>query len=168
MRFHKARRPFPTSLGMAAPLRILQPRTRSSCPHLPVQSQSRSRSAPSLVLPGTAQVSANARLLQARRPELEADPVSCTRARSDASQDPRTNPTAFHTLESLLLAVQLRDAPLPHYLRTATSSNLPFLSVIDRAPVIDYLTGKRDQWDGVAPLGGDVSAPVLGDVNEGE
>lgn len=72
-------------------------------------------------------------------------------------------PEAFFPLSALLFAILQRNERAGSYLRNATTAQIVPISALERGPILEYLTGKREKWDGVVPLtelpAGEAAAP---------
>jgi len=60
-----------------------------------------------------------------------------------------SEPDAFLPLSSLVFAILQRNERAGSYLRNATAAQIVPISALERAPILEYLTGKRSAWDGV-------------------
>ena len=58
-------------------------------------------------------------------------------------------PDAFFPLSALLFAILQRNERAGSYLRNATTAQIVPISALERAPILEYLTGKRNAWDGI-------------------
>ncbi|WFD18399.1 accessory factor associated with RNA polymerase II [Malassezia caprae] len=63
-----------------------------------------------------------------------------------------SEPDAFLPLSALVFAILQRNERAGSYLRNATTAQIVPISALERAPILEYLTGKRSTWDGVTPL----------------
>lgn len=73
---------------------------------------------------------------------------------------PETKPDAFMPLISLVFAIQQRDERAGAYLRNATMAEMIPFPALERSAALEYLLGKRDAWDGVVPMLGEVGAEM--------
>ncbi|TKY86375.1 hypothetical protein EX895_004524 [Sporisorium graminicola] len=70
---------------------------------------------------------------------------------------PDTEPSFFYDCEAVILALQARDERPGAYLAQAATAKVASFPTLDRAAILDYLLGKRDDWAGVLKLS-DLSA----------
>ena len=89
-------------------------------------------------------------------PNLSLPKSSPTRLRkpSATSKDPAANPQDFFTLDAVYLAWRLRDASGPEYLKQTRENGLGvgFVSITERKGVVDWLEGKVNDLERIAPL----------------
>ncbi|PWN52710.1 CDC73-domain-containing protein [Violaceomyces palustris] len=71
---------------------------------------------------------------------------------SSSLPDPSSQPSLFFPLESIYLAIKLKDERAGSYLARAASSGVASFPALDRVAILDYLLGKRSEWEGVVPL----------------
>lgn len=72
-----------------------------------------------------------------------------------------TEPSFFYNVEAVILALQTRDERPGAYLAQAATAKVASFPTLDRAAILDYLLGKRDDWAGVLKLS-DLSAAASG------
>ncbi|KAG8898699.1 accessory factor associated with RNA polymerase II [Tulasnella sp. 403] len=76
-----------------------------------------------------------------------------TRWRRDATAtDPHAEPQRFFALDALVLTWSTRNENAATYMRQATTSGVNYVSLTDRKAVVDWLEGKVDVSDKVAPV----------------
>ncbi|EMD34280.1 hypothetical protein CERSUDRAFT_117161 [Gelatoporia subvermispora B] len=78
-----------------------------------------------------------------------------------SSADPSASPLDFFSLEAVYLAWLLRDASGAEYMKQARENGLAvgFVSVTERKSVVDWLEGRRDELDSIAPLISESTTP---------
>lgn len=77
-----------------------------------------------------------------------------SRLSSGSPPSPAEEPELFFTVQSLLLAVFLRDERPGAYLAQAAAAGVASIPALDRTGVLEYLLSKRSDWAGVLPLPG--------------
>ncbi|WFD25167.1 accessory factor associated with RNA polymerase II [Malassezia nana] len=89
-----------------------------------------------------------------------------------------SEPDAFLPLGALIFAILQRNERAGSYLRNATTAQIVPISALERGPILEYLSGKRSNWDGVvtisdvaekeatAPSEVATAAPTQGDAAE--
>ncbi|EST08531.1 RNA polymerase II accessory factor, Cdc73 [Kalmanozyma brasiliensis GHG001] len=65
---------------------------------------------------------------------------------------PDAEPSFFYDVEAVILALQARDERPGAYLAQAATAKVASFPTLDRAAILDYLLGRRDDWAGVLQL----------------
>lgn len=86
-----------------------------------------------------------------------------TRLSSGHLPHPDTEPSFFYDVEAVMLALQTREERPGAYLAQAATAKVASFPTLDRAAILDYLLGKRDDWAGVLKVA-DVSATASADT----
>lgn len=102
-------------------------------------------------------------------PSLSLPKSSPTRLRKPGttSADPTSQPQDFYTLHAVYLAWFLRDAHGAEYLKQTREHGLAvgFISITDRKSVVDWLEGKVNELDNIAPATGSHSRATTSDTS---
>lgn len=89
-------------------------------------------------------------------PSLSLSKAAPTRLRKPgtSSTEPSLQPQDFYTLHAVYLAWLLRDAHGAEYLKQMRENGLPvgFISITDRKNVVDWLEGKVNDLEDIAPV----------------
>ncbi|KDN43662.1 CDC73-domain-containing protein [Tilletiaria anomala UBC 951] len=65
---------------------------------------------------------------------------------------PSADPSSFLPLDALIFAIQTKDEPSASYVRLCTASGAARLALVERPPILEFLLGKRDAWEGAVSL----------------
>ncbi|KAI0344972.1 CDC73-domain-containing protein [Trametopsis cervina] len=78
-----------------------------------------------------------------------------------SSTDPSAQPQDFYALQAVYLAWHLRDAHGAEYLKQMRENGLPvgFISITDRKSIVDWLEGKVNKLDSIAPVISESTTP---------
>ncbi|KAG8967273.1 accessory factor associated with RNA polymerase II [Tulasnella sp. 425] len=68
------------------------------------------------------------------------------------AMDPSADPSKFFALDSIALTWNTRTEPAAVYMRQATTEVVIYVQLTDRRPVLDWLEGKIQNHDRLAPL----------------
>lgn len=89
-------------------------------------------------------------------------PVRMLRSREKATEanelTPESAPDQFLSLSALVFAVQQRSERAGAYLRNAATAKVVAIPALERPGVLEYLLGKRSEWEGVVVPGGQAKA----------
>ncbi|WFD46194.1 accessory factor associated with RNA polymerase II [Malassezia furfur] len=89
-------------------------------------------------------------------------PVRMLRSREKATEanelTPESAPDQFLSLSALVFAVQQRSERAGAYLRNAATAKVVAIPALERPGVLEYLLGKRSEWEGVVVSGAQAKA----------
>ncbi|KAG9010221.1 accessory factor associated with RNA polymerase II [Tulasnella sp. 427] len=86
---------------------------------------------------------------------LKSTPTRWRRPANDKeapAMDPSTDPAKFFALDAIALIWNTRSDPAAVYMRQATTEVVIYVQLTDRRPVLDWLEGKIQNHDRLAPL----------------
>lgn len=89
---------------------------------------------------------------------LRSEPTRLMRSRNSPAANPESmstpssTPEEFFALDAVVFAVQMASVQGGLYVVQATSRGLARFDAIERPDILAYLTGKRNEWEGVLSI----------------